>query len=272
LWFGRGGRGSMGQGGPMWRFNLVLEEVREELEGHVPPAAVARAAAKGLEYRRKQTDKAGLTPAEASKHGIGSGVQRAVNLKNRDRISLKVIKQMRAFFSRHAKNAAIDPKHRREPWKDKGHVAWLLWGGDAGRAWVRKVLSKEEMTIEGVVERWARGERVTEREVFWMEAEAVWPYREHTWTRETARPGIARVEGSHMWLDGDAKWDALRASMLEQGWDEEEPLLMRVGRNGVALLGEGNHRLAIARELRLMVPVLFQLEQRVVNEREARRR
>ena len=110
-----------------------------------PPESVAKAAEKGLEYRKKQgKDKAGLTPEEAAKEGIGSGVQRAVNLKNRDNISPKVIKQMVAFFSRHEKNKAISPEHKNEPWKDKGYVAWLIWGGDPGKAWAEKVLRQME--------------------------------------------------------------------------------------------------------------------------------
>ena len=67
-----------------------------------PPQSVADAAEKGLEYRAKASpsNKGGLTPAEAAKQGIGSGVQRAVNLKNRDNIAPDTIKQMAAFFSR----------------------------------------------------------------------------------------------------------------------------------------------------------------------------
>jgi len=106
-----------------------------------PPKSVADAASKGLEYREKASpsNKGGLTPAEASKQGIGSGVQRAVNLKNRDNISPDVIRQMVAFFSRHEKNKSIAPEHRDTPWNDKGYVAWLIWGGDPGKAWATKI-------------------------------------------------------------------------------------------------------------------------------------
>ena len=54
-----------------------------------PLKNVADEAAKGLKYRRKAnpSDRGGLTPEEAGKQGIGSGVQRAVNLKNRDEVS-----------------------------------------------------------------------------------------------------------------------------------------------------------------------------------------
>lgn len=110
-----------------------------------PPAGVASAAKKGLEYRKKQKgDKAGLTPAEAAREGIGSGVQRATNLKNRDTLSPKVVKQMKAFFARHQKNKAVATEHKNEPWKDKGYVSWLLWGGDAGQAWAEKVVGQME--------------------------------------------------------------------------------------------------------------------------------
>lgn len=109
-----------------------------------PPQAVADAAKKGLEYRQKATpgNKGGLTPAEAAKQGIGSGVQRATNLKNRDNISPEVINQMVSFFARHEKNKSVAPKYENEPWKDKGHVAWLLWGGNPGKTWVEKVKSQ----------------------------------------------------------------------------------------------------------------------------------
>lgn len=110
-----------------------------------PPESVASAAERGLEYRKRQgEDKAGLTPSEAAKEGIGSGVQRATNLKNRSNVSPKVIKQMVAFFSRHQKNKSVDSKFKNEPWRDKGYVSWLLWGGDPGKSWAEKVLRQME--------------------------------------------------------------------------------------------------------------------------------
>ena len=115
-----------------------------------PPQSVAKAAEMGLEYRRKAkpSNRGGLTVQEAAKEGIGSGVQRASNLKNRSNASPKVIKQMVAFFSRHEKNKAISSENRGTPWKDKGYVAWLLWGGDPGKAWANKVLRQMEAADE----------------------------------------------------------------------------------------------------------------------------
>lgn len=115
-----------------------------------PPESVANAAKKGLEYRQKASpsNRGGLTSEEAGEQGIGSGVQRATNLKNRDTLSPETVKQMAAFFSRHEKNKSIAAEHKDEPWNDKGHVSWLLWGGDAGKAWADKVIKQMEAADE----------------------------------------------------------------------------------------------------------------------------
>lgn len=115
-----------------------------------PPKAVANAAAKGLEYRQKASpsNRGGLTPGEASKEGIGSGVQRAVNLKNQDTLSPDTVRQMGAFFSRHEKNKSVSAEHKAEPWNDKGYVAWLLWGGDPGQRWAEKIIQQMDKADE----------------------------------------------------------------------------------------------------------------------------
>lgn len=107
-----------------------------------PPESVAAAAEKGLEYRKRAGGKGGLDVSEAKKEGIGSGVQRAVNLKNRDTMSPDTVKRMKAFFDRHEKNKAINPEYKDEPWRDRGYVAHLLWGGDPGRAWAEKIVKQ----------------------------------------------------------------------------------------------------------------------------------
>lgn len=111
-----------------------------------PPEGVANAAKKGLELRQKASpsNRGGLTPTQAAEEGIGSGVQRAVNLKNRDTVSPDVIKQMTGFFARHEKNKDVPADKKGEPWNAKGYVAWLLWGGDPGRTWAEKVRGQME--------------------------------------------------------------------------------------------------------------------------------
>lgn len=103
-----------------------------------PPEGARKAAIRGLELRKAapKSRKGGLTNKEASKHGIGSGVQRAVNLKNGSKMSPEVVRQMKAFFDRHS---AYKYKHKQEP-DGPAHVSWLLWGGDPGYTWAQKVV------------------------------------------------------------------------------------------------------------------------------------
>ena len=103
-----------------------------------PTKSIAAAAARGLEYRKKAGGKGGLSGKQAKKHGIGSGVQRAVNLKNRDTMSPATVRRMKSFFDRHQKNKAIGKG--KKPYEDRGYVAWLLWGGDPGYSWARKIV------------------------------------------------------------------------------------------------------------------------------------
>ena len=107
-------------------------------EWFIPPLAVAKEARKGLELRRKYK-RGGLSNKQASELGIGSGVQRAVDLSNRDNMSPKTIKRMVSFFARHKKNKDSMTKDG-EP--GAGKIAWLLWGGDAGEKWSNSVLDK----------------------------------------------------------------------------------------------------------------------------------
>lgn len=90
----------------------------------VPTRKMAENAARGLELR--------------AKHGRGGthvGVARAEQLIAREPLEPKDIKSMYSYFARHA----VDKQGRF--WADParpsaGYVAWLLWGGDEGKAWV----------------------------------------------------------------------------------------------------------------------------------------
>ena len=105
-----------------------------------PPKSVADAAAQGLALRQKakKSHKGGLSTSQAKKEGVGSGVQRAVNLKNRNTLSPATVRRMLRFFMRHEKSSKIDPG--KTPATDKGFQAFKLWGGNPGYAWARKVV------------------------------------------------------------------------------------------------------------------------------------
>ena len=115
------------------------------------------------------------------------------------------------------------------------------------------------MSLSDVVEGWqSRGDKINEDSHPSYSARELWPLREYTWTRETARDGFARVDGRSVLLRGPEKWDALREGLRRDGWDPDDPLHVEVGRSGGAKVGEGNHRLGLALDLGLTrVPVSF---------------
>ena len=86
------------------------------------------------------------------KHGRGGtevGVARARDIKNRKNLSPDTVRRMHSYFARHE----VDKKG--EGWgKDSaGYIAWLLWGGDAGKAWAdrktKELDRKEDKTVNG---------------------------------------------------------------------------------------------------------------------------
>lgn len=105
-----------------------------------PPKAAQDNARRGLELRRKH-GRGGMSTSEAGEEGIGSGVQRAVNLARGDNLSLDTLKMMRGFFDRHQQHR--DSRHK-DGSPGAGAIAWLLWGGDEGRAWAERTLDREE--------------------------------------------------------------------------------------------------------------------------------
>lgn len=113
--------------------------------GHIdfkPPKSVADAAARGLELRKKNKGKGGLSTQQAKKEGVGSGVARAVSLKNRTNLSPSTVKRMKAFFDRHEKNKKADKGKSLS--EDKGYISWMLWGGNSGRSWANKIVKQME--------------------------------------------------------------------------------------------------------------------------------
>lgn len=79
-----------------------------------------------------------------------TGLARANQLCKGEKISRETIGRM-AAFERHRNNSEINPEYKGTPWKDKGYVAWLGWGGDEGIAWAqRKVeqIDREKMLYE----------------------------------------------------------------------------------------------------------------------------
>lgn len=106
------------------------------MAGFAPPQEVRSNAKRGLELRAKY-----------NRGGTEVGVARARDLSNGAALSLDTIKRMSSYFSRHE----VDKKG--EGWgKDSaGYIAWLLWGGDAGWAWAKKVIRENETKEKSIV-------------------------------------------------------------------------------------------------------------------------
>ena len=115
----------------------LIEELTEAMDVELRtyddyPKAARENARKVLDWRDRygRDEVAGMTRV---------GWRRASQLAKGQKISRSTIARM-ASFNRHRKNATIDPNLRGTPWKDKGYVAWLGWGGTEGVDWaIRKM-------------------------------------------------------------------------------------------------------------------------------------
>jgi hypothetical protein len=99
-------------------------------------------------------------------------------------------------------------------------------------------------SLKQVIEKWQKdGAKLYDHAMpLMVPLRDLWPLREYTWSRSKARRS-------------PEEWDAL-VKQMKRGWDPKDPAILLVGRAGGAKLGEGNHRLAIAREAKLSkVPV-----------------
>ena len=90
-----------------------------------PTRAMAAAAREGRKLR-----------AAFGRGGTAVGVARARDLQNRGTLSEDTIIRRHAYFRRHAGDAQA-PGWESETDPSAGWIAWLLWGGDAGRDWAR---------------------------------------------------------------------------------------------------------------------------------------
>lgn len=97
-----------------------------------PTLRMASAARRGLRLRE-----------QFGRGGTEVGVARADQLAERRELDAADVKSMHSFFARHA----VDKDTHTHRWNSDsdpspGFIAWLLWGGDAGKAWAeRKVAS-----------------------------------------------------------------------------------------------------------------------------------
>jgi hypothetical protein len=116
------------------------QAVSEATVSFVPPQEAQDAAKRGLELRKKH-GRGGWDSKTAGENGIGSGVIRAQTLVAGKGVSLDTVKRMRSFFQRHDGEQERAARKRDET--SAANIAWLLWGGDAGRKWASEIVAKE---------------------------------------------------------------------------------------------------------------------------------
>tara|TARA_Y100000004_G_scaffold41133_1_gene44687 strand:- start:780 stop:2813 length:2034 start_codon:yes stop_codon:yes gene_type:complete len=95
-----------------------------------PPKGVQDAARRGLEVR--------ATKPPSQRGGTDVGLARARDLSNGEQLSPDTVKRMLNYFTRHE----VDKQGSTWSEQGKGWQAWMLWGGDAGFTWSRKVVKQ----------------------------------------------------------------------------------------------------------------------------------
>lgn len=97
-----------------------------------PTQRMASAARRGLRLREK-----------FGRGGTEVSVERAHQLAERREVSEADVKSMHSYFARHA----VDKDTNTHQWNSDsdpsaGFIAWLLWGGDAGKKWADSKAAK----------------------------------------------------------------------------------------------------------------------------------
>lgn len=138
-----------------------------------PTEEMATNAARGLELREKH-----------GRGGTAIGVARARDISNRKNLSPETVKRMHSYFARHE----VDKQG--EGWgKDSaGYIAWLLWGGDAGKAWAKRKVdqmdNKEKNGMSDMKKEIAARLGVFARPDAKIKAERTSPYASVNYTKE----------------------------------------------------------------------------------------
>lgn len=82
---------------------------------------------------------------EFGRGGTGIGIARARDISNGKNLPYKTVKRMKAFFDRHQSDSKAQGYRRGEKgYPSNGRIAWALWGGNAGYAWAKDIVSRVE--------------------------------------------------------------------------------------------------------------------------------
>jgi len=118
------------------REDLLKESSETEAQYDDYPAAASKNAKQAIEWKEKYG-------REEVAGGTEVGWARAHQLAKGEKLSRDVVSRM-AQFNRHRKNSKVAAEFKDEPWKDKGYIAWLIWGGDEGVDWAIEKMAEIE--------------------------------------------------------------------------------------------------------------------------------
>ena len=97
-----------------------------------PTAGMVEDAKRGLAWR-----------SEYGRGGTEVGIARARDISNGKDMSIKTVKRMFSFFSRHEVDKKAEGfKKGEDGYPSNGRIAWALWGGDSGFSWSRKKVAQ----------------------------------------------------------------------------------------------------------------------------------
>ena len=123
----------------------LVEPIEDELDKaadsdtFTPPASVARAAKRALEWIREGHAGGGFTSV---------GRARAAQLAARRPVSLRTIRRMNSFLARHESDKAGKGFSQGEDgFPSGGRVAWDAWGGDPAKSWVSVIIDGVEKSL-----------------------------------------------------------------------------------------------------------------------------
>lgn len=119
----------------------VVDEIDKAADSDtfIPPASVARAAKRALNWIREGHAGGGFTDV---------GRARAAQLAARRPISLRTIRRMNSFLARHESDKAGKGfTQGEEGFPSAGRVAWDAWGGDAAKGWVSGIINRTEKSL-----------------------------------------------------------------------------------------------------------------------------
>lgn len=129
------------------------EMMKQEFQSYDDyPSAAKNNACKAIRWKEEYGDEVkGMTQI---------GWIRANQLCKGEKISEETIARM-SGFQRHKKNSQVSPEFKDTPWKDKGYVAWLGWGGDTGINWaadkIKSIRNEMSFSVFSMEERMVVG-------------------------------------------------------------------------------------------------------------------